>query len=775
MPQPPPRKVKLTAALKTIHSEQVNKLQAKHQLECDLLEDIRTFARQRSVIEKEYAQALQKLTSQLLKRDFQAMPDLNSEDGKEHRTAMAVWRVILEEADSLAKKKLQAAEAYLDKISEPARQVKANKVQCMKKIGPQLSLIQGEVAQTVLEMTKAQKTYNIDEGQAHEARIKHKEAEDKLNKKSTGLFQSLASLQKNHAKLKSRKETCESKATSSRNEFLLCMAAANAHHIRYFNKDLPSLIEILDDEIFERIQEYFTIYGKASREISKMETQSCDKILEQAEMIYRDFDLRCFLYANQVMTNLVQYDFEPILEVKCNKISREDGAAHHLDKEARKWATKIAKENKSIKEYQRFLKMLGTGDKVSESGSSEGVSQDPEVRAEELNQNVRKAETARAKAEARIEALREGGVNVDEWLSSVNMDTLGVDDDEYLVRTPSRTSIVTDSSGQADDQEPTYTNYEDEDDFIDETFDYSMGDTTIKSASSQKYPLKCRSIYEFSAGNEDELNLFENEELEIIADGEGDGWVKARNSQGVVGFIPENYILILDENEEIVDAPDFTLQHTDSYHSLEQDFPPPPPPDDMTAVDDQTVELPPPVSPESVNEIAQEVTSYSSGDIEVQLATNTMADGMQLPVGDGPWVRALYNYDGNTADELSFAEGTLIRLVRKDENGIDDGFWEGEINGRVGVFPSLVVEELTDADQFQDFPSPLKSPPDFVPPPPVTVTEPTPDNEVPPPSPMYNGSVTSPTSRRHGHHHYGSHHGSRRSQKVNPMSYESAV
>ena len=40
-------------------------------------------------------------------------------------------------------------------------------------------MIQSEVAQTVLEMTKAQKTYNIDEGQAHEARIKHKEAEDK--------------------------------------------------------------------------------------------------------------------------------------------------------------------------------------------------------------------------------------------------------------------------------------------------------------------------------------------------------------------------------------------------------------------------------------------------------------------------------------------------------------------------------------------------------------------------------------------------------------------
>lgn len=41
-------------------------------------------------------------------------------------------------------------------------------------------------------------------------------------------------------------------------------------------------------------------------------------------------------------------------------------------------------------------------------------------------------------------------------------------------------------------------------------------------------------------------------------------------------------------------------------------------------------------------------------------------------------------------------EGTLIRVLRKDENGIDDGFWEGEVNGRVGVFPSLVVQELDD-------------------------------------------------------------------------------
>jgi len=65
-----------------------------------------------------------------------------------------------------------------------------------------------------------------------------------------------------------------------------------------------------------------------------------------------------------------------------------------------------------------------------------------------------------------------------------------------------------------------------------------------------------------------------------------------------------------------------------------------------------------------------------------------------ISCADGCWARALYDYEAMAEEEISFTEGTLIRIIRKDENGIDDGFWEGEINGKVGVFPSLVVEEV---------------------------------------------------------------------------------
>lgn len=41
---------------------------------------------------------------------------------------------------------------------------------------------------------------------------------------------------------------------------------------------------------------------------------------------------------------------------------------------------------------------------------------DLDTKIDDMKQNIRRSETARQKAEARIECLRAGGVNVDEWL-----------------------------------------------------------------------------------------------------------------------------------------------------------------------------------------------------------------------------------------------------------------------------------------------------------------------------------------------------------------------
>ena len=57
-------------------------------------------------------------------------------------------------------------------------------------------------------------------------------------------------------------------------------------------------------------------------------------------------------------------------------------------------------------------------------------------------------------------------------------------------------------------------------------------------------------------------------------------------------------------------------------------------------------------------------------------------------------LRALYEYSAQDGEELTFPEGAVIELLRTDE-GVDDGFWEGQYEGMVGMFPSVVVEVIS--------------------------------------------------------------------------------
>ena len=52
--------------------------------------------------------------------------------------------------------------------------------------------------------------------------------------------------------------------------------------------------------------------------------------------------------------------------------------------------------------------------------------------------------------------------------------------------------------------------------------------------------------------------------------------------------------------------------------------------------------------------------------------------------------RALYDYSANMYDELSIHVGDIINIHDKQE----DGWWLGELKGRVGIFPATYVEDI---------------------------------------------------------------------------------
>uniref|UniRef100_A0A3B4TX42 Abl-interactor 1a n=2 Tax=Seriola TaxID=8160 RepID=A0A3B4TX42_SERDU len=108
--------------------------------------------------------------------------------------------------------------------------------------------------------------------------------------------------------------------------------------------------------------------------------------------------------------------------------------------------------------------------------------------------------------------------------------------------------------------------------------------------------------------------------------------------------------------------------------------PPPPPPDDMPLFDDS----PPPPPPPPVD--------YEEEDAAVVHYNDPYADGdpQWAPKNYIEKVVAIYDYAKDKDDELSFMEGAIIYVIKKN----DDGWYEGVCNGVTGLFPGNYVESI---------------------------------------------------------------------------------
>ncbi|XP_065800871.1 F-BAR and double SH3 domains protein 2 isoform X2 [Muntiacus reevesi] len=586
--QPPPRKVKVTQELKNIQVEQMTKLQAKHQAECDLLEDMRTFSQKKAAIEREYAQGIQKLASQYLKRDW---PGIKADDRNDYRSMYPVWKSFLEGTMQVAQSRINICENYKNFISEPARTVRSLKEQQLKRCVDQLTKIQTELQETVKDLAKGKKKYFETEQMAHAVREKADiEAKSKLS-----LFQSRISLQKASVKLKARRSECNSKATHARNDYLLTLAAANAHQDRYYQTDLVNIMKVV-----------------------------------------RDYNLQLFLQENAVFHKPQPFQFQPCDSDTSRQLESETGTTeeHSLNKEARKWATRVAREHKTIVHQQRVLDDLEChGVSVSEQNRTE-----LEQKIDEAKENIRKAEIIKLKAEARLDLLKQIGVSVDTWLKSAMNQVMEELENERWARLPAVTNNGALHSLNTDTEREEGEEFEDNMDVFDDS-------SSSPSGTLRNYPLTCKVVYSYKASQPDELTIEEHEVLEVIEDGDMEDWVKARNKVGQVGYVPEKYLQFPTSN---------------SLLSMLQS---------LAALDSRS--------------------HTSSNSTEAELVSGSLNGDASVC-----FVKALYDYEGQTDDELSFPEGAIIRILNK-ENQDDDGFWEGEFSGRIGVFPSVLVEELS--------------------------------------------------------------------------------
>ncbi|NXG45790.1 FCSD1 protein, partial [Psilopogon haemacephalus] len=558
----------------------------------------RSYSKQRAAIERDYGQALQRLASQFLRRDWQRG---RSEAG-DSRSSVAVWKGMVEGTAQAGQLRLAAADTYRALAAEAARGARLSKERMLKKV-PRLPWHCLGLACCALTPCP------------------------RLRRSDRRIFHTKASLQKLSAKFSARLAEHSRQLAGLQNEYSLALASATAHLQHYQRVELPAAMQALDGDLYEWLREHLSTASRTEVDTCRATREWFQGVAEASARVSREQDLLLFLqdHPSFALAPQQQLQLARVEEVSLLHPG-DDGSS--LEKEARRWATRLAKDHRSKAHSEEVLQGLEARRQQVPEAEAPSV----ERRMEEAKESIRKAEVSRVKAEARLALLRAAGLDVDSWLAGA---MVGAGQEAPSGLDPAE-----------------FSDYEDSDE--------PDGEEEEPSTAARPYPYTCRVIFGYQGCQADELSIRQGEELEVIEDGDAEEWVKARNKAGQVGYVPEKYLLCLGG------------------------------------------EPGPGAGPPGPSALRRQLSSIMAAELVLE---------------PGAWlVRALYDYEGQSPEELSFPEGAIIRVLPRAPGEVDDGFWTGDFEGRLGVFPSLVVEELTggQAAAGQELPSP--SPPPFSPP-----------------------------------------------------------
>ncbi|CAG2102844.1 unnamed protein product [Medioppia subpectinata] len=239
---------------------------------------------------------------------------------------------------------------------------------------------------------------------------------------------------------------------------------------------------------------------------------------------------------------------------------------------------------------------------------------------------------------------------------------------------------------------------------------------------------RAKVVYSYAPQNDDELKLEVDEVIEVLDEIE-DGWWKGVSPKGITGVFPSNFVVEVTadspkvnkkEAKEVLNDKNENESKDDSKSSLNRDG--------------SLEKKPKPINKIGFGDIfAGGIKPKLSpiGDTSLERNKNLPKKPPPQPPAPEPEIApklppkpvreqamVLYTYVAQNEDELSIKEGEIINIVSKEIE--DVGWWKGELNGRIALFPDNFVEIIKTPEESNSTPR-VKKPgrPAEKPPPPI--------------------------------------------------------
>ncbi|KAI9492598.1 hypothetical protein BDB00DRAFT_827311 [Zychaea mexicana] len=667
------------------------------------LNQFRNFVRDRSQIEKDYAQKLDNLARKYAPsvKNNNAEQATMGEDaewaGADSSTANAAWFSIVDQTTRIAKCHYQLVDELNSGIIEVLKATGARKEDARKKHVAFYQKLKAERDKTYAEKDKAKSTY-------HDACMEIQNVRNKMAKNAGG----------DQDKYRRQLENVVLECNNKKNTYLLSLSTATAEKEKYFEEDLPILADQLQDldstRVLAQQKMYREYIAKMSATIAQVQSHYTDALasVDQIDPRADESMFQGSLDPNEQreLGEHATFAFMPWN----GGANAAETAVDTVDSLMIDEPSVIFLNNKLIKD-RRQLDILG--DELSQNSARmneletvvNGISDRTSAeydhareRLAEVTRNIAMLSTQKARVKSEVDLIihniGDSGLSAQTHNFKASSFTIPTTCD-YCNNTIwglskqgmtckacglnchakcemkvapncSRVKGKIDRYHPSPAPQPSPSATPRSSMTTNNTTSVPTSPNTPRGAATiaVESALKVCALYDYNAQSSDELSITEGEELKIIGsedDGEN-GWLKVSRGSHV-GFVPANYITF----DQSSSPP---LSHKSN--------------NDKSNISDEDEVMSNAKTPSPPVQQQQQPVPIQAAPVSPPL--DTQSPPPSPPTCD--YVTALYDFEAVNNDELNLHEGDKIMVIKKD----DSGWWEGTVNGRSGVFPANYVQ-----------------------------------------------------------------------------------
>uniref|UniRef100_A0A0N4ZHK9 F-BAR domain-containing protein n=1 Tax=Parastrongyloides trichosuri TaxID=131310 RepID=A0A0N4ZHK9_PARTI len=257
-------------------------------IQMSLLNDISEFLKKRNQLDMEYSKNLEKLASSYT-RHMEREKDKGKSSEKENYSQYDLLRLLVDNTKNEANLRNEAVKYINDVITPLISSRQETTVNMVKNVNQIAITAQNEIFRVVEELYTAMKIYSKNAELYNTAKHKLKNAQEQMEKATNSSSKKKQSdakkyLEKRQNKYDSIKLQCD----RSRNEYILCVKAANAAMTKYYNDDISDLMDCSDLGTHHWLYKIVEALGMHKNYIVSQDIKSKDNLIKFAD----DLDLK---------------------------------------------------------------------------------------------------------------------------------------------------------------------------------------------------------------------------------------------------------------------------------------------------------------------------------------------------------------------------------------------------------------------------------------------------------------------------------------------------